>query len=107
MTTTVKAADAGRSVLDEISEALQDGSVSEPVEAVKAALDQGIDAQAILTTDWYAGMNELGEDFSLGEVFVPEMLRAANCMSAATEILKPLLAGGAEAVPQAESASVR
>ena len=41
-------------------------------------------------------MNELGEDFSLGEVFVPEMLRAANCMSAATEILKPLLAGGDE-----------
>ena len=40
-------------------------------------------------------MNELGEDFSLGEVFVPEMLRAANCMSAATEILKPLLTGGA------------
>ena len=40
-------------------------------------------------------MNELGEDFSLGEVFVPEMLRAANCMSAATDILKPLLAGGA------------
>jgi methanogenic corrinoid protein MtbC1 len=38
--------------------------------------------------------NELGEDFSLGEVFVPEMLRAANCMSAATDILKPLLAGG-------------
>ena len=36
-------------------------------------------------------MNELGEDFSLGEVFVPEMLRAANCMSSATELLKPLL----------------
>ena len=36
-------------------------------------------------------MNELGEDFSLGEVFVPEMLRAANCMSSATEVLKPLL----------------
>ena len=84
----------GKTIFDEISEALQDGDVSITVEAVKAALDQGEDAQAILTDGLVRGMNELGEDFSLGEVFVPEMLRAANCMSAATEILKPLLAGG-------------
>ena len=85
---------AGNTILDEISEALQDGSVSETVDAVNAALDQGFDAQTILTGGLVRGMNELGEDFSLGEVFVPEMLRAANCMSAATEILKPLLAAG-------------
>jgi methanogenic corrinoid protein MtbC1 len=84
----------GTGILDEISEALQDGSVSETVDAVNAALDQGFDAQTILTDGLVRGMNELGEDFSLGEVFVPEMLRAANCMSAATDILKPLLAGG-------------
>ena len=85
---------AGNTILDEISEALQDGSVSETVDAVNVALDQGFDAQTILTGGLVRGMNELGEDFSLGEVFVPEMLRAANCMSAATEILKPLLAAG-------------
>jgi len=81
------------SLLDEISVALQDGSVSETVEAVKAALESGIDAQNVLADGLIRGMNELGEDFSKGEVFVPEMLRAANCMSAATEILKPLIAG--------------
>ena len=81
------------SLLDDISVALQDGSVSETVEAVKAALDSGIDAQNVLADGLIRGMNELGEDFSKGEVFVPEMLRAANCMSAATEILKPLIAG--------------
>ncbi|MBR0380388.1 MAG: corrinoid protein [Mogibacterium sp.] len=81
------------SLLDDISAALQDGSVSETVEAVKAALDSGIDAQNVLAGGLIRGMNELGEDFSKGEVFVPEMLRAANCMSAATEILKPLIAG--------------
>lgn len=85
---------SGNTIFDEISEALQDGSVSETVDAVNAALDQGFDAQTILTDGLVRGMNELGEDFSLGEVFVPEMLRAANCMSAATDILKPLLAGG-------------
>ena len=87
---------SGKTVFDEISEALQEGAVSATVDAVKAALEQGKDAQSILTDGLVRGMNELGEDFSLGEVFVPEMLRAANCMSAATDILKPLLAGGAE-----------
>ena len=85
----------GRTVFDDISEALQEGAVSATVEAVKAALDQREDVQTILTDGLVRGMNELGEDFSLGEVFVPEMLRAANCMSAAMEILKPLLAAGA------------
>ena len=81
-----------RTVFDEISEALQEGDVSATEDAVRAALEQGEDAQTILTDGLVRGMNELGEDFSLGEVFVPEMLRAANCMSAATEIIKPLLA---------------
>ena len=72
----------GRTVFDDISEALQEGAVSATVEAVKAALDQSEDVQTILTDGLVRGMNELGEDFSLGEV-------------AAMEILKPLLAAGA------------
>ena len=81
-------------LLEEVSENLQDGSVSLTVEAVKAALSAGIGAADILNDGLVRGMNELGEDFSKGEVFVPEMLRAAACMSAATEVLKPLLASG-------------
>ena len=81
-------------LLDKVSEALQDGSVGATESAVRAALDAGLSADSILTGGLIRGMDELGADFSLGEVFVPEMLRAANCMSAATEILKPLLAGG-------------
>ena len=82
-------------ILTEISEALQEGSVTETVSLVKEAVENGITAKDILDGGLVRGMKELGEDFSLGEVFVPEMLRAANCMTAATEILKPLLAGGA------------
>ncbi len=81
----------GNPLLDEVSEMLQEGSVSMTLDAVNAALDAGIAASDILTEGLVRGMNELGEDFSAGEVFVPEMLRAASCMSAATEILKPML----------------
>ncbi len=81
-------------LLEEVSENLQDGSVSLTLESVQEALDEGISAEDILNEGLVRGMNELGEDFSKGEVFVPEMLRAAACMSAATDILKPLLTAG-------------
>ena len=42
-------------------------------------------------------MTKLGDDFTAGRAFVPEMLMAARCMNAATEQLKPLLVGGANA----------
>ena len=84
----------GNTLLDAVSEALQDGSVSDTVAAVQDALFAGAAAEEILTDGLVRGMNELGEDFSLGEVFVPEMLRAANCMTAAMGILKPLLSSG-------------
>ena len=38
-------------------------------------------------------MNELGEDFSASRAFVPEMLIAARCMTAATQLLKPHMVG--------------
>ena len=38
-----------------------------------------------------AGMDIVGKDFGAGVLFVPEVLRAANAMKAAMEILRPLL----------------
>ena len=84
-------ASSGNAALDEISENLQEGDVGATVDAVQAALDAGLTAQEILTGGLIHGMNALGEDFSRGEVFVPEMLRAAKCMSSATDLLKPYL----------------
>ena len=87
------------SLLTEISEALQEGSVDMTLDAVNSALEAEISPEQILSDGLIRGMNELGEDFSKGEVFVPEMLRAATCMSAAADILKPLLTEGASGGP--------
>ena len=53
------------------------------------------------------GMNLLGEDFSANRAFVPEMLIAARCMAAATELLKPHHGGGRAARRSAASVSAR
>ena len=57
-------------------------------------LDAGTDIQAILNDGLIGAMDEVGEKFSAGELFVPEMLMAAQAMKAGLELLKPHLAEG-------------
>jgi corrinoid protein of di/trimethylamine methyltransferase len=61
---------------------------------VQAELDAGTDTDAILNQGLIGAMDEVGKRFSEGELFVPEMLMAAQAMKAGLEILKPHLAAG-------------
>lgn len=80
-------------VLQKLSDALCKGQKKKVLQLCQDALEGGISAQEILSRGLVDGMTRLGDDFSAGRAFVPEMLMAARCMSAATELLKPLLAG--------------
>ncbi|AET69584.1 putative cobalamin binding protein [Desulfosporosinus orientis DSM 765] len=61
---------------------------------VQEALDEGSSAADILQS-MIDSMGIIGDKFSAGEVFVPEMLMAAKAMSKGVEVLKPLLTGNA------------
>jgi 5-methyltetrahydrofolate--homocysteine methyltransferase len=65
------------------------------VDLVKAeiAAETGIDE--ILNTGLIGAMDIVGKKFSDGELFVPEMLMAAQAMKAGLEVLKPHLSGEA------------
>ncbi len=65
------------------------------VENVKAAIIDGVPFDDILNKGLIASMDVVGEGFSNGEVFVPEMLQAAKAMQAGLEVLKPHLTGDA------------
>ena len=88
-------AGADTSLLERISRALQKGQKKRLLQLCQEALTAGLDAQVILSEGLVQGMAELGEDFSSNRAFVPEMLLAARCMTAATELLKPRLVGEA------------
>jgi 5-methyltetrahydrofolate--homocysteine methyltransferase len=60
-------------------------------EKTQAELDGGTDIDAILNDGLISAMDEVGERFSSGELFVPEMLMAAQAMKAGLKILKPHL----------------
>ncbi len=57
-------------------------------------LDAGTDVNMILNDGLIGAMDEVGELFSAGDIFVPEMLMAAEAMKAGLKILKPHLAEG-------------
>jgi len=63
---------------------------------VQEALDEGNAAMDILQA-MVDGMGVVGDRFSTGEIFVPEMLIAAKAMSKGVDVLKPHLAGDASA----------
>ncbi len=82
-------------ILSKIALALQKGQKKRVLKYCSQAVEEGLDAQKILSEGLVEGMSRLGDDFTAGKVFVPEMLMAARCMTAATDQLKPLLAGAA------------
>ena len=70
---------------------LYDGLTPKVVEATNQALTWGQSPGNILEHGLVAGMDVVGQDFGAGILFVPEVLRAANAMKGAMEILRPLL----------------
>ena len=80
-------------VFGNIARALERGQQKKLLTLCQQALDEGHEPGDILSKGMIIGMNRLGEAFSANRTFVPEMLMAARCMSAATELLKPLMVG--------------
>jgi corrinoid protein of di/trimethylamine methyltransferase len=70
---------------------LYDGVKEAVVQATQEALEWDQTPGDILAHGLVAGMDIVGKDFGAGILFVPEVLRAANAMKAAMEILRPLL----------------
>jgi len=80
--------------LQAITETLITGDGDKLQELVKEALAAGTPANQILQKGLIVGMDIVGEKMETGEMFIPEVLMAAQAMSISVEILKPLLAAG-------------
>lgn len=68
-----------------------DGLTDKVLAATQQALEWRQPPANILAHGLVAGMDIVGQDFGAGILFVPEVLRAANAMKAAMEVLRPLL----------------
>jgi len=75
-------------------EGLDEGMVGKPgvTELIDEALTAGIGIRDIISQGLSAGMKIVGDKFSTGEFFIPDMLASAEAVGAAMEKLEPHLA---------------
>ncbi len=71
------------------------GKRKEAVEETKNALAAGVDPAAIMKDGLIAAMSVVGQKFSSGEFFLPQMMIAARAMTEVLPVIKPLLVGEA------------
>jgi len=78
-------------LLDKIFDAVIEAEDEETVDLVNAALEKKIEVHEILNESLIAAMDEVGDEFAEGKIFVPEMLMAARAMKAGLEVVRPIL----------------
>jgi 5-methyltetrahydrofolate--homocysteine methyltransferase len=79
-----------------LAQAVIAGEAEEAVELAKQALDQGLDALACINEGLTRGIDRVGELFSSGEYFLPDLVIGGDAMKAALAILEPALVGDQE-----------
>ena len=75
-----------------LTQAIIDGDRAAATELTRACLEEGEAPADIIEGRLVPGMAVIGEQFQKDEIFVPEMLIAANAMKASLAILEPLIA---------------
>ena len=80
-----------QNIIEKIKNSVMIGAKDEISAQIKIAVDEGHDANEITETSLTAAMNELGEDFGAGKIFLPQVLLSAETMKIAFDELKKIL----------------
>jgi len=79
-------------LLPELNTSVVEGNADRVEELTRQALDQGSGVKKILDEGLIAAMDVVGERFEKKELFIPEMLLAAEAMTRGLDLLRPLFA---------------
>lgn len=74
-----------------LAEAVVAGQAAQVQELVQQLLDEGVSPIDIINKGLIAGMNIVGPRFKSGEMFMPEVLVAAEAMKKGMNIVRPLI----------------
>lgn len=83
-------------LLEQIVEATVEGDQERCVSLAQQVLDQDLDPFEAIQKGFTKGMLIVGEKFSRMEYYLPELMRCADAMQAALNVLKPHLGQGQE-----------
>ncbi|MEJ2639859.1 MAG: corrinoid protein [Desulfosarcinaceae bacterium] len=75
-------------------DAILKGDAAAAEEAAKRGLGEGIDPVTLINEGFIPGINQVGDLFGSGKLFLPELILAAGAMQKATEIVNAALPEG-------------
>ena len=81
----------------DLYDAILNGKLDRAVAVTNEAISEGVLPNEIITNYMIKAMEEIGNRFEAGKVFVPNLLMSARAMKGALDILKPLLQGETDA----------
>jgi corrinoid protein of di/trimethylamine methyltransferase len=81
-----------KELFEKMAQSIIDGESEVAVALAKQAIESGIDPLEAITKGFVLGVNTVGDAFSRGDAFLPELVMAGEAMKAAVTTLEPEMA---------------
>ena len=72
-----------------MAQSIIDGDADVAAELAQKAIEAGLDPVEAISKGYVMGINQVGEAFSCGDAFLPELVMAGEAMKAAVKVLEP------------------
>jgi len=82
--------------IENVREAINSFDQDQAMKIVEESIAKGEDTLALMNQAFIPAINEIGEKFSIGEMFMPELIQAAEVMKNVTDRISEAMAGGSE-----------
>ncbi len=89
-----------QSILDQAKQFIIEQNCEKAIELVRRVAGEGGDALELMNRGFIPGINTVGDLFGRGQLFLPELMQAANVMKAVTDVVNEMLAGSGTARPE-------
>lgn len=78
-------------LLQEAKCAILDQDKDKAVDLARKILSEGMDGMELMTEGFIPGINQVGDEFERGTLFLPELVKAAAAMKAVTDVINASL----------------
>jgi len=76
-------------LFDAMCRSIIDGDPEAAATLATRSIDEGLDPLVVIDEGYVRGLNDVGDRFATGELFLPDMMLAARAMKSAVAVLEP------------------
>jgi len=85
-----------KQTIEDVRSAINSFDQDQAIKIVEDSIAKGEDHLALMNEAFIPAINEIGEKFSMGEMFMPELIQAAEVMKKVTDRISEAMAGSNE-----------